>query len=152
MLKSQALLKSEASDGPWLFASLVLGRGARGGQAPMLLSFPTHEDPSPGSFSHVPWPRDLACPCPHGLTMASGWLDSSKHHCSICHSQGGERPHLQMEITQPEVKSNHRSEQVKLQPWCNTTKRLEAMGSAMQRSTIQHSSAQLKKMELKPGR
>lgn len=46
--------------------------GCKGGQAPMLLSLPAREDPSPGSFSHVPRPRCLAHPCPHGVTAASG--------------------------------------------------------------------------------
>ena len=47
-----------------------------------------------------------------------------------------------METPWPEVKSNRRSKQQKLQPWCSTIQRLEAVGS----------SAQQNKMELKPGR
>lgn len=57
-LKSQALLKSGASNCPWLF----LWQGSKGGQAQILLSFSSHKGPSPGSFCHVPWPRHLEYP------------------------------------------------------------------------------------------
>ena len=132
-----APLKSRASDGPWLFASLAIGRGARGDRPQCCCPSPHMRTPALAPSPVCRGPRCLVCPCPHGVTMASGWLDSSEHHCSICHWQGGERPHLWIDIPWPEVKSSHRSEQGKLQPWCNTTQRLEAMGSAAQQDGAQ---------------
>lgn len=52
----------------------------------MLLSFPTHEDPSPGSFSHVPWPQAAGVSLSpwgyHGLWVAA-FIRASLQHLQL---------------------------------------------------------------------
>lgn len=96
---------------------------SKGEQSPVLLSFPTH-----GSFSHVPWPKHLVCPIFMGLSRpVGGWV-----HLSIQRDEDN---------PWPKVKSKLRSEQEQLQLWSSTTQPRKPKGS----------SAQLNKMELKPG-